>query len=45
LRPEVAENRLIYESGDDQWNTASLREQLALVLSRGDPMVDLRSAH
>jgi two-component system CheB/CheR fusion protein len=41
LRPEVAENRLIYEIGDDQWNTASLREQLALVLSRGDPMVDL----
>ena len=41
LRPEVVENRPLYEIGVDQWNTASLREQLALVLSRGEPMVDL----
>jgi two-component system, chemotaxis family, CheB/CheR fusion protein len=41
LRPEVAENRLFCEIGDEQWNTTRLREQLTLVLSRGEPMVDL----
>jgi two-component system, chemotaxis family, CheB/CheR fusion protein len=41
LQPQGTENQLLYEIDDDQWNTAPLRDQLALVLSRGEPMVDL----
>jgi two-component system CheB/CheR fusion protein len=41
LRQGGVESRRLDEIGDDQWNTPSLHGQLALVLSRGEPMVDL----